>query len=101
MKDFAKLFVREGIGQVLVTREESPDTDLPSVVVRLPDFNDLECRVSLGLDTATYDRAEKFADDMFAGINEDNLDIIIGDYIDMRNRMIEDMNQGETGDDEG
>jgi hypothetical protein len=98
MKDFAKLFVRENIGQVLVTREENPETDLPGVVVRIPDYKDLEVRVTLGMNTPDYDRAEKFADDLFASVTEANIDTVLADIIAMRNQMDDQMDAGDTND---
>jgi len=93
MTDFAKLFVREGVGQVLITREEDNDKDLPVVVVRIPDCAGIEFRITLSLTTDDYDKAELYANEIFANLSEDNIDVIISSMVEMRNDLIKHMQQ--------
>jgi hypothetical protein len=92
MKDFAKLFVHNEVGQVLVTREDNPETDVPGVTIRIPDFGGCEIRVTLSMATNDYDRAESYADTFFASITEENLNGVVAEVIEVRDQMMSSMN---------
>lgn len=67
MRDFAKLFVADGIGQILITTTLS-DEGYPSLTCRIPNTEDTQWEVSASVKledtTAGYEHITKLFDEM-------------------------------------
>jgi len=87
VKNFAKLFVVEGIGQILAVLGENDDGEAV-ITLRISDYADCALKMDITLSDAEYDRQEAFTQKLLDEMTEEAAAKAVKPLIDVRNLML-------------
>lgn len=86
-QDFAKLFVVEGIGQILVTLSETEYGD-PCLTLRIPDAGDFGMSLDIAFENLSLSAAEARAREVFDAIDAEKAAAGVKPLIELRDQLL-------------